>query len=80
MAKVFLSRTDKLCDRLRMWIYGQMKSKGIHQKALADHLGMTQQAVSAKLTGRATITYEDFIRIVEFLNPDDKDLLWLLSM
>lgn len=79
MARVFLSKSQRLCDRLRSWICGELKSKGIHQTEIAEHLGISQQAVSAKLIGKATITYEDFLKMVELLNPDDDDLLWLLG-
>lgn len=79
MARVYLSKSRRLCDRLRSWLCGELKAKGIHQQDIAEHLGITQQAVSAKLTGKAIITFEDFVRIVELLNPDDDDLLWLLG-
>lgn len=79
MARVILSKSRRLCDRVRSWVCGQMKAKGVHQQDIAECLGISQQAVSAKLTGQSTITFEDFLRIVDLLNPDDKDLLWLMG-
>lgn len=79
MARVYLSKAKRLSDRFRSWLFGVMKSKGIHQQDIAERLGITQQAVSAKLTGQATITLEDFIQIIDVINPEDDDLLWLLG-
>lgn len=79
MARVYLSKSQRLCNRLRSWICGELKSKGIHQTEIAEHLGITQQAVSAKLTGRTVITFEDFLKMIDILNPDDDDLLWLMG-
>ena len=79
MARVQLSSSKRLCDRLTLWVHGQMKSKRMNQSELAEHLGISQQAVSMKLAGKVNITFEEFIRIIEFLEPKDDDLLWLLG-
>lgn len=35
---------------------GKMREKNISQEKLADHLGITVQALNAKLNGRSTFT------------------------
>lgn len=48
----------------------EMKRKGITQKDLANKLGITQVAVSYKLTGGGDFKSEEMMKIQDELFPD----------
>lgn len=50
---------------------GKMREKNISQEKLADHLGITVQALNAKLNGRSTFTLEEVVTITEYLRLED---------
>lgn len=52
-------------------IKAEMARRGVTQAALADHLGMTQQAVSNKIAGTRPIPTDELVRIAAFLNVDE---------
>ena len=78
MPKIFLNEKDRMSERLVSWVYGQMKSKRITQKQLAEELQITQPALSHKLKVRQ-FTYTDFVTIVGVFDPDLDDLAWLMG-
>ena len=78
MPKVYLSKTERLSDRLASWVYGQMKSKRISQRMLAEELQITQQALSYKLKVHQ-FSFADFTTIVDVLEPDPSELAWLVG-
>lgn len=52
-----------------------MTAAGITQTALAERLGLTQPAVSARLSGRTPITVDELRIIAATLGVDAGDLL-----
>ena len=50
---------------------------GMSQGDLADHLGVTQSAISERVTGRVSIKASEFSRIAALLGKDPIDLLLL---
>lgn len=52
-----------------------MASKGLTQTALAERLGLTQPAVSARLSGRTPITVDELTVIAAVLGVPVTDLL-----
>lgn len=52
-----------------------MSSSGVTQIALAERLGLTQPAVSARLAGRTPITVDELRTIAAFLNVPVADLV-----
>lgn len=78
MPKVILSEKDRMSERLASWVYGQMKSKQVTQRQLAEELQITQPALSHKLKVRQ-FTYTDFVTIVSVFAPDPSELAWLVG-
>lgn len=52
-----------------------MTSAGVTQTALAERLGLTQPAVSARLSGRTPITVDELRVIADVLGVEPADLL-----
>ena len=74
MPKVYLTKQDKLKDRLVTLIYGTMKIKNITQKRMANRLGISQPAFGKKLKHKQ-FTHTDLVEIFDELEfPDDQIL------
>ena len=78
MPKVYLNEKDKLIERFVSWVYGQMRTKQITQRKLADELQVTQPALSYKLKNHQ-FSYSDFVTIVKVFDPDPGELAWLVG-
>ena len=74
MPKVYLTKQDKLSEKLVMLIYGTMKVKHITQKRIADELGISQPAFAIKLK-RKQFTFSDLVIIFGFLELPDDEIL-----
>ena len=77
MPKVYLTKQDKLNNRLTVLIYGRMKVKRITQTQMGEYLGITQQGFSKKLK-RANFSYQELVSIFEILEIQDDDILSVL--
>lgn len=73
MPTVYITKEDKLCTRLASYVYGELKTRRISQEKLADTMGITQPSLCRKLRVRQ-FSFNDFIRIVDFFEPDDREL------
>lgn len=79
-------REYKLKD-LKVWICGQMRAHGLKQKDVAQKLGITQQAFSARLKinlggkGRESdpFSYWDLMILFELFETSDEEKLRLLK-
>lgn len=56
-------------------IRAQMARKRLSQKDIADHLGVTQPAVSARLSGKTPIDVEELSKIADLLDLSAAELL-----
>ena len=74
MPKVYITRQQKLNERLVSLIYGTMKVKHITQAQMAEKLGITQQSFARKLKF-AQFTYSDLFTIFEVLELPDEVIL-----
>ena len=74
MPKVYLTKQDKLNNRLVSLIYGTMKVKRITQTMMADKLMISQQAFGKKLK-RCQFSFADLTTIFETLDMPDEDIL-----
>lgn len=52
-----------------------LKSKGISQKKLSDHLGIALRSLQKKLKGDRCFSIEELIKIKRFLNIEYDELL-----
>ena len=79
MPKVYLTRQDKLNERLVTLIYGMMKAKKISQRYMADMLGISQPAFCKKLRTRR-FTHADLTIIFEALDMQDEQILSVMRL
>ena len=78
MPKVYLNENERLIERFVSWVYGEMKRQGVHQKDMAEELEITPSALCQKLKNRS-LTFKDFLIMVRVLDPDAKELGYLLG-
>lgn len=74
MPKTYITKQQKLNDRLVSLIYGTMKVRHITQTKMADVLDISQQAFGKKLK-RAQFTYSDLVSVFEALGFTDEEIL-----
>ena len=79
MPMIYLTLEDRLDSRLASFVYGELKAQRIPQETLAKSMGISQSALSQKLR-KKRFTFDDFIRIVHFFKPDEKELNRLVGM
>lgn len=74
MPKVYLTKQDKLNNKLTALIYGTMKVRHVTQSQIADKLGISQPAFGKKLK-KKQFTFSDLITVFEVLDIPDEDIL-----
>ena len=74
MPKVYLTRQDKLNNKLVALIYGTMKIRHVTQTKMADELGISQQAFGKKLKN-SQFTFADLTTVFRVLDMPDEDIL-----
>ena len=78
MPLVFLTKAEKVKSRLASYVYGELHTRKISQSELATAMNVSQQALSKKIQ-RKHFRFEDFVAIVDFFEPDEKELSRLLG-
>lgn len=74
MPKVYITREQKLNNKLVTLIYGTMKVKRVTQSSIAKQLGISQQAFALKLK-KCHFSFLDLFTIFEVLEIEDKEIL-----
>lgn len=74
MPKIYLTRQDKLKEKLVALIYGKMKVMKRTQQYMADKLGISQPAYARKLRVKQ-FTHEELATIFEELDMQDEEIL-----
>ena len=74
MPRVYITKQDKLNDRLVRLVYGTMKVRNITQGQMADKLDISQQAFGKKLKTKR-FTYSDLVTIFAELEIPDDEIL-----
>lgn len=74
MPKCYISKQQKLNNRLITLIYGKMKVKRFTQRYMAERLGISQPAFARKLKN-CQFTYADLTTIFETLDMQDEEIL-----
>ena len=74
MPKVFITKQDKLNDRLLTLILGTMRLKKISQESMASEMGITRQAFGKKIKSRH-FTFSDLVTIFGVLELSDEQIL-----
>ena len=65
MARLRADQKTKECIAFRSWVKGRLAERDETQEVLAAVLGISQQAVSAKLSGKSEITLGDVAMVCE---------------
>ena len=79
MPKAYITRQDKLNNKLVALIYGKMKVMRISQSVMADRLGVTQPAFAYKLRTKR-FTFADLTTIFEVLDMQDDEILSVVRL
>ena len=79
MPKTYLTRQDKLNNKLSAWITWTMKTLGFSQESLAKELGISQQALSRTIHNRK-FSYEELVGIFGILKPDAETVAELMGV
>lgn len=58
-----LTHTERVTRNLR----AEMSRAGINQTAVAAHLGLSQQAISRRMSGRTSFTVDELAHVAELL-------------
>ena len=78
MPKVYLSEQDRLNNRMSKWVFGELATRGLSQKAIADERHISPQAVSKKLRTQS-FDFEDVCTFYRMFQPDMETLAWLIG-
>ena len=78
MPRVYLTKQDKLNNRLVSLIYGTMKVKHITQSQMAEKLEISQQAFGKKLK-KCQFAFQELTVIFETLETPDEDIIRVMK-
>ena len=79
MPRVYLTKQDKLNNKLVALIYGAMKVKKIPQRVMADELGISQPAFAKKLKN-CQFVFADLTTIFNVLDTQDEEILSVMKL
>ena len=79
MPKVYLTEKQRICSRLAKWVHGEMRSRRLSQRTVAEKMGISHQALSQKLL-KASFDYTDFIFFVQEFQPSDGELKQIIGL
>lgn len=71
MPRVAIKKNDYIIKDFRRWLIGELKVQGLRQADMAQWLGISQQAVSAKLKS-GNFDMKELLIIFEKLNTDSE--------
>lgn len=86
MPRVAIKKKDYMITDLQSWIIGRMYTKGLKQKDLAELLGITPQAFSARLhkdkrgASKDVFTYGELLTLFKALEATDEEKIRLMSL
>lgn len=86
MPRIHTKKKEYMIGDLTGWIVGRMYVKGLKQKDLADLLGITPQAFSARLqkdrrgVPKDVFTYGDLLTLFKALDATDEEILRLTKI
>jgi len=78
MPRIKENKEKYLLSDFSSWVIGQLHDKHLRQSDLAKELGITQQALSKKLS-KHNFTLKDLIRIFKVFETDKETITKLLT-
>lgn len=79
MPRVTIKKADYMQADLIPWIIGRLYVKGLHQKDLADKLGISNSALCARMRS-GFFEYKDLLTIFKYLDASDAEILRLMKL
>ena len=79
MAKVYLTDEERSCARLAKWVYGELRVRKLSQRAVANKMHISHQALSQKLRHKS-FDFKDFVFFVKEFKPDEKELQQIIGI
>jgi len=83
MPKQFASELERKIYSFRKWFKGKRAMENVSQIALARELGLSQQAISNKITtiGKGSeITYKDLLVFFREVGASDEEILHYMKL
>ncbi len=84
MPRVAINKKKYMLQDLYVWISGKMSLKDMTQEDLGDILGISQEAVSARLSGlkqgKDTLKYNDLLTIFKTFEATDEEILKFMKL
>lgn len=75
MPRGWISRTDKLKSSFLKWYRGKMRMEDVTQKDLAKLLNCDSSKVSLRLSGNTTISYMEWVVMMDAVGATDEERL-----
>lgn len=79
MPRIKSKRKEYMDKDLGKVIAGKIKENGCTQADVASHIGITQQALGAKINGTTQFNYKDLISIFSTLHLTDDEILKIMK-
>lgn len=79
MPRVAIKKKEYMVSDLSKWMVGKMYETGVNQSDLAQLIGISQPAFSARLK-RGSFSYSDMLTILKRLNASDKEIIKLMRL
>lgn len=84
MPRVAINKKKYMLQDLYVWIKGKMDLKDMTQTELGEVLGISQETVSARLSGlrqgRDTLKHNDLVTIFKTLEATDEEILRFMKL
>jgi len=77
--RVSINKKDYIVKDFRRWLIGEIKVQGYKQSEVAEWLGISQQAVSAKLKS-GSFSLKELLILFEKLNTEQETIGKLLKV
>lgn len=75
MPRTNLSKSGKLVRRFNDWVRGELRTKKIKQKDLAEYLNISQPIISLRLRGLCEWSLRDALEVCEFFDTDIEEII-----
>ena len=74
------SKPDRLKAKFLKWYKGKMRMEDVTQKDLAKILNCEQANVSNRLSGKTSISYIEFVMLMDAVKATDEEKLMFLKL
>lgn len=79
MPRVSSKKKEYMASDLTQWIVGRLYVKNLHQKDLAEKLGITKSALSLRMRS-GFFEYKDLLTIFSYLDASDGEIIKLMKL